>query len=265
MADRPPNTVQTMENATCFDLNTEIRRWRQNLSASPQFYAENLEELESHLREGVAALRGQGLSAEEAFLVARRRLGGAPALESEFAKINAHAVWLNRLLWMLLGIQGWWLLGGLSRLGADALIIGSLAGLGFEFKPVSGQHVLSHGLLPATLFALAQVATLAGGAAALYWLVRRKGRGIWSTASALLRRPWVAGLATLAGCAVFLSVAFAGVLETPLLFRGFSLPAVGAIQVSKSLAAAALMVLQTFALASLTVVLARKLRPRPGL
>jgi hypothetical protein len=77
-----------MENRTPFDLNEAIRRWQESLGASPAFGADNLEELAPHLRASVQKLQADGLSEEEAFLSATRRLGERAALEREFAKIN---------------------------------------------------------------------------------------------------------------------------------------------------------------------------------
>ena len=96
-----------METATPFDLNQEIQRWRETLGQSPAFRSENLYELETHLRDSIAVLQRQGLSAEESFLVAVKRLGKTGSLEAEFAKQNAQSIWLDRALWMLIGAQIW--------------------------------------------------------------------------------------------------------------------------------------------------------------
>src|SRR5215471_9788684 len=104
---------------TEFDLNAAILNWRENLSHSPQFRAENLDELEAHLRDAIASMRGQRLTDEEIFLIATRRIGGVRALEPEFAKVNAREVWLNRALWMLIGIQLWSMIGGLASLASE--------------------------------------------------------------------------------------------------------------------------------------------------
>lgn len=77
-----------METAIEFDLNVALRLWREQLSQSPQFRAENLDELESHLRDSMASLQTKGLSAEESFLIGARRVGSAAALEREFAGEN---------------------------------------------------------------------------------------------------------------------------------------------------------------------------------
>jgi hypothetical protein len=77
-----------METAIEFDLNMALRLWREQLSQSPQFRPENLDELESHLRDSMASLQTKGLSAEESFLIGARRVGSAAALEREFAGEN---------------------------------------------------------------------------------------------------------------------------------------------------------------------------------
>src|ERR1017187_9086718 len=99
-----------MENQTSFDLNLAIQRWREELGQSPAFHSENLNELESHLCDSIATLQTRGLSAEEAFIIATRRIGKGGSLEMEFAKVNRRTVWLDRALWMLIGVQIWGLM-----------------------------------------------------------------------------------------------------------------------------------------------------------
>jgi hypothetical protein len=95
-----------MENPSPFDLNEAIRRWQQNLAASPAFGAENLEELASHLCASVQKLKADGHSEEEAFQIAARRLGERGALEREFAKVNPAAPWSWPVIsfWTVTGI-----------------------------------------------------------------------------------------------------------------------------------------------------------------
>jgi hypothetical protein len=92
-------------STTSFDLSQAILQWRTRLSESPAFRQENLDELEVHLRDSIANLRQRGLGEDEAFLIATRRVGGEVILGNEFGKINAHNVWINRALWMLIGLQ----------------------------------------------------------------------------------------------------------------------------------------------------------------
>ncbi len=77
-----------MATASQFDLNNALQLWLDGLAQSPQFKAADLAELESHVRDSVNQLQTQGLSSEESFLVATRRVGGLEKLEPEFAKVN---------------------------------------------------------------------------------------------------------------------------------------------------------------------------------
>jgi hypothetical protein len=57
--------------------------------------AEELEELELHLRDSVSALKKRRLSEEEAWLIAQRRLGQREALKDEYAKVASPATVLT--------------------------------------------------------------------------------------------------------------------------------------------------------------------------
>ena len=67
-----------------FDLEEAIAAWRESASASVD--PDKLEELESHLRDDIAAREESGLPVEEAFVLAHHRLGDLGMLEREFAK-----------------------------------------------------------------------------------------------------------------------------------------------------------------------------------
>jgi hypothetical protein len=73
-------------NKTSFDMNLMIRQWREKLAQSTTVSRESLDELESHLRDSATELEQRGLSAEEAYMVAARRIGPSGALEIEFEK-----------------------------------------------------------------------------------------------------------------------------------------------------------------------------------
>jgi len=75
-----------MDNKTAFDMNLAIRQWREKLAQSPTLSRESLDELEAHLRDSATELEQRGLSAEEAYMVAARRIGPSGALEIEFEK-----------------------------------------------------------------------------------------------------------------------------------------------------------------------------------
>jgi hypothetical protein len=80
-----------MENETPFDLEKAIRNWLNSLLQSSRLRAEELEELELHLRDSVGALQKRGLSEEEAWIIAERRLGQRETLKKEFAKVTSPA------------------------------------------------------------------------------------------------------------------------------------------------------------------------------
>jgi hypothetical protein len=96
-----------MENTTPDSLEEAIQQWRVRLAQSPALKKENVKELEAHLRDSMARLQSKGLSGEESFLIASRRLGEGERLEREFGKVNASELWLSRVWWMLVGVQVW--------------------------------------------------------------------------------------------------------------------------------------------------------------
>jgi len=93
-----------MEDSSRFNLETAIGAWRSSLTSS-SIGGESLQELESHLRDSIEALRAAGNLEEDAFALASYRLGRANQLEAEYAKAHREGVWFERILWMLLGAQ----------------------------------------------------------------------------------------------------------------------------------------------------------------
>ncbi|MBX3188613.1 MAG: hypothetical protein KF819_16470 [Labilithrix sp.] len=76
-------------------LDESIRAWRSELEASMR--AEDLDELESHLRDAIDAEMACGASAEEAFAAAHAALGDTKALVAEHAKVHPSARWRGPL------------------------------------------------------------------------------------------------------------------------------------------------------------------------
>lgn len=122
MAGRPRNALQTMATSP-FDLNRSLQEWRRRFDASATIRTENLDEMEAHLRESMAALVRAGLSEEEAFLVASRRLGPSDALEAEYAKIHPGDVRRTRAAWMLAGVFLFVLMNDLATLASGAAVL----------------------------------------------------------------------------------------------------------------------------------------------
>ncbi len=158
-----------MEDATKFDLSQAIHQWREDLLASPAIRSEDVEELQDHLQENVRTLQRNGLSELEAFWVARNRLGEAEALHQEFGRMNKKAVWLDRVLWMVVGSLGIGTLGMLVSSLAAVTALGALQ-LGDRTEMLGPLSLCSHVL----------------GWTLLLMLTYRAGRG---------QNPWLHGLA----------------------------------------------------------------------
>ena len=74
-------------------LEEQIGQWRSFLSRRQAIHSTDVAELEDHLREQVAVLIDVGLSADEAFLVAVKRIGALDALSREFAREHSERLW----------------------------------------------------------------------------------------------------------------------------------------------------------------------------
>ncbi len=74
-------------------LEGQIEQWRSYLRRRQAIRPVDVEELEDHLRGEVAGLRGAGLSENEAFLVAVKRLGALDAISNEFAREHSERLW----------------------------------------------------------------------------------------------------------------------------------------------------------------------------
>ncbi|MCC7142838.1 MAG: DUF4153 domain-containing protein [Candidatus Eisenbacteria bacterium] len=74
-------------------LEEQIGQWRSYLRRRQAIHAPDVEELEGHLRDQVAALTGSGLAPEEAFLIAVKRMGSLDALSLEFAREHSERLW----------------------------------------------------------------------------------------------------------------------------------------------------------------------------
>lgn len=71
-----------------------IAQWRRNMAETTDCTNEVLDELESHLRDGIQQLVQSGHSEDQAFALAVSRLGAPGTLAAEFAKIAEPATWL---------------------------------------------------------------------------------------------------------------------------------------------------------------------------
>lgn len=86
------------------DIEKQIEEWRMCLVGSESLSGSDINELETHLRDEMEHLKTMGLSDEEAFLIARHRLGDTVTLDCEFSKINVHRCILQRMSWGIMGV-----------------------------------------------------------------------------------------------------------------------------------------------------------------
>lgn len=80
------------------DVEVQIDQWRSYLHRRQAIQATDVEELEGHLRDQVAELAGIGLRADEAFLIAVKRMGNLDALSREFAREHSDRLWKQLVL-----------------------------------------------------------------------------------------------------------------------------------------------------------------------
>jgi hypothetical protein len=74
-------------------LEEQIAQWRAYVSRRQALQGPDVEELEGHLRDQLTALTESGLSGDEAFLVAVKRMGSLDALSREFARAHSERLW----------------------------------------------------------------------------------------------------------------------------------------------------------------------------
>ncbi len=85
-----------MHRMTAFSnqpIEEQIALWRNYLRRRQAVHGPDVEELEGHLRDQLAALTEAGLAGDEAFLVAVKRMGNLDALSREFARAHSERLW----------------------------------------------------------------------------------------------------------------------------------------------------------------------------
>jgi len=146
-------------------------------------------------------LQTRGLLAEEAFMVATRRIGKGSSLENEFRKVNGRTIWLDRMLWMLIGVQVWGLVTGLIGSVARNALLWGCASIHYDYK--------EHGLtLPIALFSLVQMLVIAASIVFCWWLMVRRGGRLGARLAPLLKRRSTF-VATCAGLFLFSLIIYA--------------------------------------------------------
>lgn len=79
-------------------LEQRIAEWRTFVARGRAIAPPDVAELEGHLRDQIEALTAAGLDAEEAFLVAVKRIGNLSALSREFAREHSDRLWRQLVL-----------------------------------------------------------------------------------------------------------------------------------------------------------------------
>ena len=86
------------EGLTMESLEPEIAEWRAFVGQGPAVDGRDVEELEAHLRDQIADLDAAGLAADEAFLIAVKRMGSLDELSREFAREHSGRLWRQLVL-----------------------------------------------------------------------------------------------------------------------------------------------------------------------
>ena len=74
-------------------LEDQIAEWRTYVRRRQALHTPDVEELEGHLRDQLTALTEAGLTRDEAFLVAVKRMGSLDELSREFARAHSERLW----------------------------------------------------------------------------------------------------------------------------------------------------------------------------
>src|ERR671919_266227 len=79
-------------------VELQIAEWRGHVAKAPAVDGHPVDELEGHLRDQIAELNAAGLTADEAFLVAVKRMGDLDTLSREFAREHSGRLWKQLVL-----------------------------------------------------------------------------------------------------------------------------------------------------------------------
>ena len=77
---------------------SQIAEWRAYVARAAGVNGHDVDELEDHLRQQIAELNAAGLTADESFLIAVKRLGDVDGLSREFAREHSGRLWKQLLL-----------------------------------------------------------------------------------------------------------------------------------------------------------------------
>jgi hypothetical protein len=79
-------------------VESQIAEWRSYVTNAPGVNDHDVDELEDHLRHQIAELTAAGLTSDEGFLIAVKRLGAVDGLSREFAREHSGRLWKQLVL-----------------------------------------------------------------------------------------------------------------------------------------------------------------------
>jgi hypothetical protein len=79
-------------------IESQIAEWRDYVAGSPAVNGQDVDELEDHLRHQIAELTEAGLTPDEGFLVAVKRMGDLDTVSREFAREHSGRLWKQLVL-----------------------------------------------------------------------------------------------------------------------------------------------------------------------
>jgi hypothetical protein len=79
-------------------VEAQIAEWRAYVASAPGVNGHDVDELEDHLRQQITELSAVGLTADEAFLVAVKRMGDLDDLSREYAREHSGRLWKQLFL-----------------------------------------------------------------------------------------------------------------------------------------------------------------------
>ena len=139
-------------------LEEQVEAWRAHLRRSQAITGPDAAELEDHLREQIASLSEHGLSNDEAFLVAVKRMGAIDALTREFAREHSDRLWKQLVLSgdglgggaeapATYGTRRMWVALVLAVAAAVAIKVPALFGIDFDAEEAAFFYPLNVGFL----------------------------------------------------------------------------------------------------------------------
>lgn len=121
-------------------LEAQIDQWRQFLHRRRAIHATDVAELEDHLRELVTDLARSGLSNDEAFLVAVKRMGDLESVSREFALEHSEHLWKQ----LVAGSSGDAHSGGFRLSAVAAVLFAVAAAVSIKLPALFGLDIESH-------------------------------------------------------------------------------------------------------------------------